>query len=89
MNNLEPPPTSRLPPIKALRASTAESLDSALSYLRLRYSPEVRGTKRTSRKVVFSSYAVAKCVDSNQEGNEADLRSFHLSILEVSLSPLT
>ncbi|KAF9496497.1 hypothetical protein BDN71DRAFT_1589008 [Pleurotus eryngii] len=68
MDNLEPPPTSRLPSIKALRTSTAESLNSALSYLRLRYSPEVRGTKRTSRNVVFSSYAVAKCVDSNQEG---------------------
>lgn len=68
---LEPPPTSRLPPIKALRTSTANSLDSALSYLRLRYSPEVRGTKRISRKLGFSSYAaVTKCDSSGQGAGE-------------------
>src|ERR1700729_1237939 len=43
------PPTIRLPPIAKLASSPAESLIDALHYLRLLYSPEVRGSRRVKK----------------------------------------
>ncbi|KDQ31663.1 hypothetical protein PLEOSDRAFT_1074207 [Pleurotus ostreatus PC15] len=87
MNNLEPPPTSRLPPIKALRISTAESLDSALTYLRLRYNPEVRGTKRTSRKVSLDGHEPSDDFD-DLHGSDDFERSYALRWLTCLIAQL-
>ncbi|EGN92537.1 hypothetical protein SERLA73DRAFT_163984 [Serpula lacrymans var. lacrymans S7.3] len=48
------PPTSHLPPISRLASFTATQLLDALAYLRLLYSPEVRGSRRRRRDIIPS-----------------------------------
>ena len=63
------PPTSQLPPIAKIKAVSLQDVTNAIGYLRLLYNPEVRGTRRLDRKVVFTANHIA--TEPTQAFNEA------------------
>ncbi|THH28612.1 hypothetical protein EUX98_g5586 [Antrodiella citrinella] len=76
------PPTSQLPPIGKIKSTSLEDIANALSYLRLLYNSEVRGTRRIDRKVVFTTSRIASDPEAQQTLTSANTHLSHDSICE-------
>ncbi|ETW77851.1 hypothetical protein HETIRDRAFT_387896 [Heterobasidion irregulare TC 32-1] len=60
-------PTAALPPIGRIRGASIEKLQESLRYLRLVYSPEVRGSRRVNRKTHSQSSSLRSGTDRDEE----------------------
>jgi len=47
------PPTSQLPPIKAIRSSSIDILQNSVEYIKKLYIPPVRGSLRRNKRTNF------------------------------------
>lgn len=59
-------PTTALPPIGRIRGAPLEKLQESLRYLRLVYNPEVRGSRRVSRKTHSQSSSLPSGTDRDE-----------------------